>query len=89
MVDCASFVVLLNFVIAQGAAGEYGFVERLVEFHELLVNPRIRRLRERHFRLVCTVPSPIPHVLLLKVAYACPPQQARDGWIDYFGNGLV
>ena len=55
--DCASYRVLLNFVIAQGVGAQEAFVEPLVEFHELLVNPRVRRLREHLFRVVCLVPS--------------------------------
>ena len=89
VVDGASYLVLFNFVIAQGVGAQEAFVEPLVEFHELLVNPRVRRLREHHFRVVCLIPSPIVRLYVLKVAYSCPPQLLRDGWIDYFGAGLA
>ena len=79
VVDCANYLVLLNFVIAQGVGAQEAFVEPLVEFHELLVNPRVRRLREHRFRVVCSVPSPILRICLLKAAYACLPQLVRDG----------
>ena len=64
-------------------------MEPLVVFHQLLVTPRVRRLREHHFCLVSAVPSPILRLFLLKVAYACPPQPLRDGWIDYFGSCML
>ena len=87
-VPCAttsSFLPLLQFVVEQGGNNKHGFVESLVEFHQLFVNPRVRRLREAHFRVVCALPSPRLRLVLLKVAYGCPAIVVRDGWIDYFG----
>ena len=87
-VPCAttsSFLPLLQFVVEQGGNNKHGFVESLVEFHQLFVNPRVRRLREAHFRVVCALPSPRLRLVLLKVAYGCPASALRDGWIDYFG----
>ena len=48
-IDSPGLLVLLRFVIEQGAGGEHEFVQPLVEFYQLLVNPRARRLRETHF----------------------------------------
>ena len=44
-VDSAAFSPMLQFVIEQVAGGDHAFVEPLVQFHELIVNPRARRLR--------------------------------------------
>ena len=60
-----------------------------MDFHHMFVNPRARRLRESHFRLVCGVPQPRLRLALLKAAYGCPVSVIRDGWIDYFGSGAI
>ena len=88
-IEAPGFQVLLRFVIDQGAGGEHAFVQPLVDFHQLLVNPRVRRLRDSHFRVVLSVPSPPARVILLKAAYGCPASSIRDGWIDYFGPSHV
>ena len=67
--DSPAFHALLRFVIEQGAGGEHALVQPLVDFHQLLVNPRVRRLRESHFRVVLNVPSPPARLYLLKAAY--------------------
>ena len=84
-----SFLPLLQFVVEQGGNRQHGFVQPLVEFHQLFVNPRVRRLRETHFRVVCSLPSPRLRLALLKAAYGCPVSGLRDGWIDYFGSQHV
>ncbi|MCP4244410.1 MAG: hypothetical protein GY772_28030, partial [bacterium] len=76
---------LLHFVLEQGGAGTAGYVDGLVAFHEKFVNPKTRRLREGHFRVVCALPEPLLRGALLKAAYGCKPGNVRDGWIDYFG----
>ena len=38
--DSPGFLALLRFVIEQGAGGEHAFVQPLVDFHQLFVNPR-------------------------------------------------
>ena len=81
----SSFLPLLHFVAEQGGNRKHGFVQSLVDFHQLFVNPRIRRLRESHFRVVYALPLPRLRLVLLKVAYGCPASALRDGWIDYFG----
>jgi hypothetical protein len=74
---------MLQFVVEQGAGGDPAYVDSLVQFHELMVNPRVRRLRESNFRNVCGVKSPVVRLYLLKAAYGCPATLVRDGWIDY------
>ena len=56
--ECANFEVLLEFVTLQGAYTDHRYVDDLVDFHQLLVNPRVRRLRDCHFRHVCSIKSP-------------------------------
>ena len=87
--DSPALHALLRFVIEPGAGGEHALVQPLVDFHQMLVNPRVRRLRESHFRVVLHVPSPPARLYLLKAAYGCPANLVRDGWIDYFGPGDV
>ena len=52
-----SFLPLLQFVVEQGGNRQHGFVQPLVEFHQLFVNPRVRRLRETQFP--CGLLSPV------------------------------
>jgi hypothetical protein len=85
LADSAAFLPLLQFVLEQGAGGKNAFVDPLVAFHQLFVNPRSRRLRESHFRVVCQLKFPRLRLVLLKAAYGCPVGCVRDGWIDYFG----
>jgi hypothetical protein len=83
--ECAIFEVLLEFVTLQGAYTYHRYVDDLVDFHQLLVNPRVRRLRDCHFRHVCSIKSPSIKNCVLKATYACPPQLVKHGSIDYFG----
>jgi hypothetical protein len=55
--NTAAFTPMLQFVVEQGAGGDPAYVESLVQFHELMVNPRVRRLRESNYRTVCGVKS--------------------------------
>ena len=57
-VDSAELRPMLQFVVEQGAGGDHAFVESLVQFHELMVNPRVRRLRESNYRTVCGIKPP-------------------------------
>ena len=82
LADSAAFLPLLQFVLEQGAGGKHAFVDPLVVFHQLFVNPRSRRLRESHFRVVCQLKYPRLRLVLLKAAYGCPVGCVRDGWID-------
>ena len=66
-VDSAAFKPLIEFVIEQGAGGDHAFVE-LLEFHQLSVNPRARRLRESNYR---TVRGVMVRLLFLKAARVC------------------
>ena len=85
LADSLGMLSLFQFVVEQGGAAANGFVEPLVEFHEKFVNPKVRRLREYHFRLVCGLPHPLPRLALLAAAYGQKKEKIRDGWIDYFG----
>ena len=89
LAETAAFLPLLQFVLEQGGGGTNAFVDPLVDFHHLFVNPRVRRLRESHFRVVCGVPQPRLRLALLKAAYGCPVSAIRDGWIDYFGQNAI
>ena len=89
LAETAAFLPLLQFVLEQGGVGMNAFVDPLVDFHHLFVNPRVRRLRESHFRVVCGVPQPRLRLALLKAAYGCPVSAIRDGWIDYFGQNAI
>ena len=89
LAETAAFLPLLQFVLEQGCGGTNAFVDPLVDFRHLFVNPRARRLRESHFRLVCGVQQSRLRLALLKAAYGRPVSAIRDGWIYYLGSGAI
>ncbi len=60
-------------------------MEPLYEFHEKFVNPKMRRLREHHFKDVCAVDNAWLRLCLIQAAYGVKREKIRDTWIDYFG----
>ena len=85
LVESPGFIHLFRFVLEQGGAGNDSVLEPLFEYHEKFVNPKIRRLREHHFRDVIAVDQPWLRLALIQAAYGMKREKIRDTWIDYFG----
>ena len=83
LAETAAFLPVLH------CGGSNAFVDPLADFHHLFVNPRARRLRESHFRVVCGISQPRLRLALLKAAYGCPVSVIRGRWIDYFGSSAT
>ena len=89
LAEAPFFLGMFSFVVEHGADDSSGMLQALFTFHEKFVNPKMRRLREYHFRVVCSLPRPWLRLALIQAAYACPVGKIRDGWIDYFGGGQI
>ena len=66
---------LWRFVIEHGSG--VSIMEPLFAFHEKFVNPKLRRLREHHFKDVCAVNIAWVRLVLLQCAYAVEKQDQR------------
>ena len=78
---------LFRFVLEHGA--DTTVMEPLFSFHEKFVNPKLRRLREHHFKDVCGLNNAWLRLILLQGAYAIDRQKIRDTWIECFGQGAI
>ena len=85
LAESPGFIHLFRFVLEQGGAVKDSVLEPLFEYHEKFVNPRIRRLREHHFKDVIAVDEPWLRLALIQAAYGMKREKIRDSWIDYFG----
>ena len=80
---------LFRFVLEQGDQSTTNIMEPLFAYHEKFVNPKLRRLREHHFKDVCLVDNAWLRLILLQCAYAVDRKQIRDTWIECFGPGAI
>ena len=79
---------LLRFVLEQGSDGVLSIMQPLFTFHEKLINPRVRKLKEHHFKDVCVIDCPWLRLVMLQSAYAAKREKIRDCWIESFGTPL-
>ena len=68
LAESSGFLHLFRFVLEQGGNGQDSVLEPLYEYHEKFVNPRVRRLREHHFKDVLAVDDPWLRLALLQAA---------------------
>jgi len=80
---------LFRFVLEHGGQSTTNIMEPLFAYHEKFVNPKLRRLREHHFKDVCLVDNAWLRLILLQCAYAVERKQIRDTWIECFGPGAI
>ena len=73
---------MLRFVLELRGSGADSVLEPLYEYHEKFVNPKIRRLREHHFRDVLAVDEPWLRLALIQAAYSINRDKIRDTWIE-------
>lgn len=85
LAESPGFLHLFRFVIEQGGNASEAVLEPLYEYHERFVNPKLRRLREHHFKYVLVVGDPWLRLALIQSAYSVNRDRIRDSWIDYFG----
>ena len=79
---------LLRFVLEQGSDDVLSIMQPLFTFHEKLINPRTRKLKEHHFKDVCVIDCPWLRLVMLQSAYAAKREKIRDCWIESFGTPL-
>ena len=80
---------LFRFVLEQGCDSATGIMEPLYTFHEKFVNAKTRRLREHHFKDVCTVDDAWLRLILLQCAYGVKRDKIRDTWVECFGPSVI
>ena len=85
LAESPGFLHLFRFEIEQGGNDAYAVLVPLYEYHEMFVNPKMRRLREHHFKDVVAVDEPWLRLALIQAAYSVNRDKIRDSWIDYFG----
>ena len=85
LAESPGFLHLFRFVIEQGGNDADAVLAPLYEYHEKFVNPKLRRLREHHFKDVVAVDDPWLRLALIQAAYSVNRDKIRDAWIDYFG----